>query len=96
MKGDLVACANPSCGIQFVKATHNQKYHDEACCREATNNKLKEKYHERKARRAGRIRICKNLGCGTVLSKYNPGKICGGCESKTEEEKKLNILRMIG
>lgn len=92
----MVECANPKCDIVFERKRHNQKYHDEACCREATNDKLKQKYHERKARRAGKLRICKTPGCGTVLSKYNPGDVCGKCEAEHEKERKALLRRLFG
>jgi hypothetical protein len=54
-----------------------------------------EKYYERKARRAGAERKCKNPDCDVKLSRYNDSWICGKCERKAGEEARQRLLRMI-
>lgn len=65
-------CAN--CGITFVPKTHNQKYHDDMCCRDATNSKIMERYYATKARRSGAERFC--IECDAKLSRYNDDDFC--------------------
>jgi len=71
-------CAYDKCqGIKkFEPKTHNQKYCSDECCRIATNEKLKQAYYEKKARLAGKKRICKTKGCNVILSRYNSTNIC--------------------
>lgn len=93
--GEQAVCAYKECGKLFTKVTHNQKYHNEECCRLATNARIMEKYYERKARRGGAKRICDTIGCTTVLSRYNPNKICAKCEGDKENSATKTLLGMI-
>ena len=93
--GEQAVCAYKECGKLFTKSTHNQKYHDDECCRLATNARIMEKYYERKARRGGAKRICKTAGCQTQLSRYNPDKICAECAERAESQSKKNLLDMV-
>lgn len=93
--GDQAVCAYKECGKVFTKTTHNQKYHDDECCRLATNARIMEKYYERKARRGGAKRICKTPGCQTVLSRYNASKYCAKCEGEAEKQAKNDLLAMV-
>lgn len=88
-------CANLGCEIEFEKTTHNQKYCSDACCREATNRKNKNKYYEEKRRLSGETRICKTKGCENKLSRYNPEKFCSFCQSKKDSESKQELLRIM-
>lgn len=83
-------CANNGCEKEFEPKTHNMKYCSDVCCREATNEKIKKKYYEKKERLAGKKRVCETKGCNTILSRYNPDDICAKCDAlKTEKENKL-------
>lgn len=93
--GDQAVCAYKECGKVFTKTTHNQKYHDDECCRLATNARIMEKYYERKARRGGKKRICESRGCTTVLSRYNASKYCAKCEGEKETNAKNELLAMV-
>lgn len=93
--GDQAVCAYKECGIVFVKTTHNQKYHDEECCRLATNARIMEKYYEKKERRGGAKRICATPGCTTQLSRYNASKICAKCEADKEEKANKDLLDLV-
>lgn len=93
--GDQAVCAYKECGKLFTKTTHNQKYHDEECCRLATNARIMEKYYERKARRGGAKRICASPGCQTQLSRYNPNKICAKCEESATAAAKKTLLDLM-
>ena len=42
-------CANSECKKDFAPKTHNQKYHNDECCRIATNRRIMEKYYDKKA-----------------------------------------------
>lgn len=88
-------CAYSECQVAFETVTHNQKYCSDDHCRLATNARIMEKYYERKARRAGAERKCKNPDCDVKLSRYNDSWICGKCERKAGEEARQRLLRMI-
>jgi hypothetical protein len=94
-KGDRIKCARKECDVIFERSTHNQKYHDEECCRLATNARIMEKYYERKARRGGVKRICETPGCQTLLSRYNASKLCSKCEGQKAEQERQNLLGLI-
>jgi hypothetical protein len=90
-------CAYDKCEGQkeFNPKTHNQKYCSDECCRIATNQKLKDAYYEKKARLAGKERICKSKGCNVILSRYNPEKYCMDCINKDKEEQRKRIRQMV-
>lgn len=90
----VFTCARSGCEETFEKKAHNQKYHNDECCRLATNSKIMEKYYERRAQRLGQVRICSRCGV-TKLSRYNNGRVCSGCESKSETEKNNSVLDML-
>ena len=94
MIGLVVNCARTECGKGFTKTTHNQKYCSNECCRIETNRKIMEKYHERAAIKRGKKRVCSS--CGTALSRYNEGKICGGCETKKRNENTGEANALVG
>ena len=54
-----------------------------------------EKYYERKARRQGAVRRCKNPECDTKLSRYNDSWLCGKCETKDEADTKRKLLDLL-
>lgn len=89
-------CAYAECEKPFTKSTHNQKYCSDACCRTATNLKIREKYYENKDRLRGKKRLCSNSDCNNLLSRYNPEKICQECVGKQESGKRNSLLRIIG
>ena len=90
-------CAYKKCqGIrEFTPKTHNQKYCSDECCRIATNEKLKADYYEKKERKAGKKRICKTPKCGSILSRYNEGKVCNKCLAAKEGDKKRDLIEMV-
>ena len=89
-------CAYVDCDNDFKPKTHNQKYCSDECCRTATNIKIKEAYYEKKARLAGKERVCKTKNCKTKLSRYNETDICGPCEANELKKEKDAMLRGIG
>jgi hypothetical protein len=88
-------CAYEECKKEFTPKTHNQKYCSDECCRIATNQKLKEAYYEKKARLAGKQRLCKAEGCNVVLSRYNESNICDKCVSSSKENDRKALIEMI-
>jgi hypothetical protein len=86
-------CSNKECGIEFEPKTHNQKYHNDECCRVATNRRIMEKYYEKKAIRQGADRGCKK--CGFQLSRYNDTLLCASCQKKTDVGKRSSLLDRI-
>ena len=88
-----VICSNKECAIEFEPKTHNQKYHNDECCRVATNRRIMEKYYEKKAIRNGAARGCKK--CGAQLSRYNDTTLCASCQKKIDITKKSKIKGMI-
>lgn len=93
MIGEQIQCENTGCEVVFTKRTHNQRYHDDECCRLATNRKIMDKYYERKARRLGQARHCAN--CGNSLSRYNSDSICNACTLKQEVERNQAVSSML-
>lgn len=90
----VFTCARKGCGESFVKKAHNQKYHNDECCRLATNAKIMEKYYERRAQRLGKTRMCSKCGV-TKLSRYNDGRICSACETKSQTDMNNSVLSML-
>ncbi len=90
----LVVCENKDCEITFVKKTHNQIYHDDECCRQATNRRIMEKYHANRARLKGKTRLCKKCEV-TKLSRYNESEYCASCLLKSESDKNTAVWELI-
>ena len=89
-----VQCERKGCSEWFVKKTHNQRYHDNECCRLATNAKIMEKYYERRAQRLGHTRMCK--ACKTTkLSRYNDDQVCAACKAQRRLETNNSVLDML-
>ena len=88
-------CAYDKCKKPFEPKTHNQKYCCDECCRTATNIKIKEKYYEKKARLAGKKRICKTKGCNQLLSMYQEGIVCSVCQAKEKTKNRSELLDMV-
>lgn len=81
-------CANDGCEEEFERRSHNQIYHNDECCRVATNRRIMEKYYEKKAILNGIKRSCGS--CGASLSRYNLDEECWQCLSVSETEVDLN------
>lgn len=94
MSSEEVICANEGCDVRFVKATHNQKYHSDECCRIATNRKIMEKYYARRDQLAGKTRYCQTCRV-TKLSRYNDSQICSACELSKQVSANNAVLSMI-
>lgn len=97
MIGEVIVCENKGCEIKFSKKTHNQRYHDDECCRLATNAKIMEKYYQRRAQRLGIARFC--TACDTKLSRYNSADKCNACTLENEvtrNQSVANALMAIG
>ena len=88
-------CAYEECSQEFDPKTHNQKYCSDECCRTATNQKLKDQYYEKKARLAGKKRICKSKGCTVVLSRYNETSICDKCKGASKTAERNALIAMV-
>lgn len=88
-------CAYDECDNEFEAKTHNQKYCSDECCRIATNQKIKQKYYEKKARLAGKKRVCKTRGCKVLLSRYNPDDICSSCEANEKKKIRDSLVLMV-
>lgn len=90
----LEECANEGCSERFEKKTHNQIYHSDECCRQATNRRIMEKYYANRDRKQGKTRLCKQCKA-TKLSRYNESDTCSACAAKIEENKNNSVLDMI-
>lgn len=88
-------CANPDCLAEYVKKTHNQKYCTNECCKIVTNKRIMVAYHEDRARRKGKKRLCKECKF-SVLSRYNPSNVCQPCLAAKETERRQKLLLLIG
>jgi ribosomal protein S27AE len=73
-------CANEDCLELFAPKVHNAIYCSAECRKIVTNQKVLNKYYEKKNKQAFRNRVCKNVGCSTLLSRYNEDQICGPCQ----------------
>jgi|SRR5690349_5891582 len=94
MIGHIVTCEREDCENEFAKTTHNMKFCSSECCRIQTNRKIMADYHEKKAIRNGKKRVC--LTCATPLSRYNPNKFCGACERRTKETHAGEAASLVG
>lgn len=77
----MLTCARNGCDVEFEAKTHNQKYCGPECCRIATNKRIMEKYYDKRDRRRGKVRYCKDCEV-TRLSRYNDSSVCGPCKEK--------------
>lgn len=78
-------CANPECQRAFTPKVHNAIYHDDECRRVVTNQKVLDKYYEKKERKEHNRttkRVCVEDGCDTILSRYNDEDICEPCKTE--------------
>jgi hypothetical protein len=87
-------CAREGCGEEYTKKTHNQKYHNDECCRLATNRRIMQNYYAKRDRKSGKERICTNCET-TKLSRYNDGDLCSACKSKSKDEANNALTAMI-
>lgn len=88
-------CYYKECGKEFTPRTHNMKYCSDECCRIATNEKLRKDYYEKKARLAGKKRICKAQGCNVTLSRYHEDNVCNRCANAKKTADRKQIVEMI-
>lgn len=86
----MKSCNYSKCGVEFEPATHNQIYHTAECCRLATNERIMERYYEKKEKRAGKKRQC--VKCDTVLSRYNDEEMCSACNRGQTSQDDLSAL----
>ncbi len=93
MIGETITCENKGCSVVFSKRTHNQRYHDDECCRLATNAKIAEKYHQRRAQKLGLARDC--VVCDNPLSRYNDTMVCNSCTRKREVSRNESVFSML-
>lgn len=73
-------CSNDDCLELFLPKVHNAIYCSAECRKIVTNQKVLDKYHEKKAKQNSKNRICKTKSCSTILSRYNDESICGACQ----------------
>lgn len=64
------------CSREFAPKTYNQIYCEDECTKLATNERVMQRYYERKENRQGKARLCKFNGCETKLSRYNDSDHC--------------------
>jgi hypothetical protein len=92
---DAKSCANPNCEETFNPTRHNQKYCSKECCKIVTNAKIMQQYYEKKDRKAGKKRLCKQCGI-TTLSRYNEGTTCQSCVLAGRAAGRMELLELIG
>lgn len=80
--GSSAICKRKECFNAFVKKTHNQIYCSDECCKRATNDKIMERYYEKKRLKNSGPRNCSV--CDVTLSRYNESNICSVCQSVSE------------
>lgn len=86
-------CDNDECGTQYKKRTSNQRYCSEPCQKKITNQNLKKKYHETRARIKGQLRYCEECN-ETRLNRYNESNVCNPCRAKKRRERREDLLAM--
>jgi hypothetical protein len=90
----LIICARNGCDNEFAKKTHNQKYCTDECCRLATNERIMEKYYEKRDQRQGKTRYCKV--CETTrLSRYNDSQVCSPCKTSKQIAANRTVADML-
>ena len=72
-------CANPNCKKTFMPRVYNAIYCNAECRKIITNQKVLQRYYDKKARLNSR-RTCITKECGTILSRYNAEDICEQCK----------------
>ena len=72
-------CANPDCKKPFMPRVYNAIYCNAECRKIITNQKVLQRYYDKKARLSSR-RTCATKVCGTILSRYNAEDICERCK----------------
>jgi len=82
-------CANSACKAEFMPKVYNAIYCGAECRKIITNQKVLQRYYDKKARLTSR-RVCKTDACGRVLSRYNAEDICESCK------RERFIKRLIG
>lgn len=89
-----ILCAYESCGKEFEKKTHNQKYCDSDCCRKATNERIMLRYYEKRDNRRGKERTCASKDCNRALSRYNEEDYCS-VHARRMVSKRDELMRII-
>lgn len=87
-------CANEACKREFLPKVHNAIYCGDECRKLITNQKVLDKYYEKKEKSLETKtikRICATDGCGTILSIYNEDSACSACQKKRTD---ANIARL--
>jgi hypothetical protein len=81
-------CANPDCGIAFVKKASNAIYCSSDCRTTIMNKRILARYHERKNRlKNNEKRYCAGKSCDNILSRYNTDRICELCKEKRLDDR---------
>jgi hypothetical protein len=93
MIGEVIQCQYAGCEETFAKKTHNQRYHDDECCRLATNAMIMQKYYNKRAQRLGIARYCTE--CTKKLSRYNSDNICNACSVEAERQRNETTSNML-
>jgi len=91
----MTHCANPDCPNKFDQVKHNQKYCTPECCKIVTNAALMRDYYNKKARLAGKPRVCTECNT-TKLSRYNETEICSECVAKHKANKRDRLVLSLG
>ena len=89
-------CSFDECNNKFEPHRHNQKYCSSECCKEATNKRIRTKYYATKQRLNGKLRICSNRNCETILSRYTENVVCNKCIAERETEERNSLRRLFG
>jgi hypothetical protein len=73
-------CGNDDCLELYVPKVHNAVYCSAKCRKIITNQKVLDKYHQKKLKQRKEPTVCSTSTCDTILSKYNEENICGACQ----------------
>lgn len=90
----MITCAREGCDEVYERKTHNQKFHNDECCRLATNARIMEKYYAKRDQRQGKTRFCTKCET-TKLSRYNDSNVCSACKIQREAEANRSVTSML-
>lgn len=85
----MIRCRN--CNNWFEPNTHNQIYDSAECRKKATNEKIMQRYYEKKEEK-GSTKHCRQ--CGTKLNQYNDSDVCLNC-NKDKNVNNKDVLEEI-
>lgn len=90
---EFPTCARAGCDVVIrVKKTTNQKYCSDLCCKIATNERVMQRYYNKRDRKLGTKFHCTQ--CNAVLSRYNEDEVCASCSTKSKPDSRALVVNL--